>query len=99
MGESLLFELHVGVQVDLGGICRFMAEPEGDHAQVHTTPEEIHGGRVPQSVWRYRFLCERRAGLPCGGVMPNDKSLESIGTEVRAARIGEDGIEWLASAL
>jgi len=55
MGKGLLLEPHIGMQVDLGCFRRFMAEPESDHAQIHTVPEQVHGCRVPQGVWRYRL--------------------------------------------
>lgn len=47
MGKGLLLQSHVGMQIDLGCLSRFMAEPEGYHAQIHTPPEQIHGYRVP----------------------------------------------------
>ena len=55
MGKGLLLELHVGVQVDLSRLRRFVAKPESDHAQVHTAPEQVHGCRVPQGVGCYRL--------------------------------------------
>jgi hypothetical protein len=41
------------VQIDLGSLCRFMAEPESDHTEVHTATEQGHGGRVPKGVGRH----------------------------------------------
>ena len=34
--KGFLLEAHVGMQVDLGRLYRFVAEPEGDHATVHS---------------------------------------------------------------
>jgi hypothetical protein len=46
----LLFEGHVGLQVDLRGGDRFVAEPQGDDGDVDPGVQQCHGGGVPQDV-------------------------------------------------
>ena len=40
MRERTFLELHVGMQINLGRLCRFVAEPKSDHAQIHPTTQE-----------------------------------------------------------
>ena len=80
MCKSLLLESHIGMQIDLSCLRRFMAKPESDHAQIHTTLEQVHGCGVAQSVGCYRLACKRRAGLTCSGGMSGYEALEGIGT-------------------
>jgi hypothetical protein len=51
-GQNALFELEVGVDVDLCGGNTFVAESEGDDSDVEAYVQESHGGRVPQHVRR-----------------------------------------------
>ncbi len=47
MHECAFLELHVGMQVYLGRLRRFMTESKSNHAQIHSTPQQTHGRRVP----------------------------------------------------
>jgi len=58
MRESLLFELHVSMQVDLRGLRRLVTKPEGDYAQINTAPQKIHGRRVAERVGRHGLSAE-----------------------------------------
>jgi (p)ppGpp synthase/HD superfamily hydrolase len=53
MCERAFLQLHVGMQIDLGRLRRFVAEPKSNDAQIHTTMQQGHGSRVPQRVRRY----------------------------------------------
>lgn len=53
MSEGSLFQLHVGVQVDLGRFRRFVAQPESNDAEVDASMKQRHSGRVAQGVWGY----------------------------------------------
>ena len=46
MGKGAILELHVGVEVDLGGFGRFVAQPEGNDGEVHPARQKVHGRRV-----------------------------------------------------
>ena len=55
VGQGSLFELHVGVQVNLSSLGGFMAEPKSDHTQIHAAVEHGHGCAVSKGVWRDCF--------------------------------------------
>ena len=58
MCERAFLQLHVGMQVDLGCFGRLVTEPECDYGQVHSTSQQIHGGRVPKRMRRNAFRPE-----------------------------------------
>lgn len=97
MGKGSLFELHIGVEVDLRRFSRFMAEPKSDHAEVHTPPQQRHGDAVSQGMWRDLFRPERRAGLPRDSDMTCNQSLYCIGAETPALGVGKDGVVCLCT--
>ncbi len=96
MCECAFLELHVGMQINLGCLRRFVTEPESDHAQVHTAPEQVHGCRVSQRVRRHGLGYERGTGLTRGSSMPRHEPLKCIGAKTPTARTGENGIAWLS---
>ena len=59
MSECSLLELHVSVQVDLGRLGRFMAEPKCDDAEIHAAVEQGHGGRMSKRVRLHLLMNER----------------------------------------
>jgi hypothetical protein len=38
------------MQMDLGRLRRFVAEPKSNDAQIHTTMQQGHGSRVPEGI-------------------------------------------------
>src|SRR5450759_3733046 len=58
MRQRPLFEPHVGMEVDLGRLRRFVTEPECDHRQVDATLQEGHGCGVTERVWADRLCLE-----------------------------------------
>jgi len=46
MPERLLFESHVGMKVDLRGLRRLVAEPQGDHREVNAPTQKLHSHGV-----------------------------------------------------
>jgi len=62
VSHGALFELHVGMQVNLCRFGGFVTEPEGDDAQIHSAPEQRHGSRVAQRVRLDVLRGERGAG-------------------------------------
>src|SRR5690348_2918810 len=59
-GEGLFFDAHVGVQVDLGGLGVFVAEPQGDNRSVDAGFQQCHGGGVPERVRGDVLVLDRR---------------------------------------
>jgi hypothetical protein len=59
MSECAFLELHVGVQINLGRLCRFVAKPKSDHTKIYTATEEGHGGCMAQGVRRNRLRHQR----------------------------------------
>ena len=42
LGQGLLFEFEIGVQIDLGGFHGFVAQPKSDDRSVDSMLEQIH---------------------------------------------------------
>ena len=59
--RQVRFEIHMRCR------CALVAEPQGDHADIHPRLEKVHRGRVPDRVRRYRAAGELRAGRGSGG--------------------------------
>jgi hypothetical protein len=92
MRECAFLESHIGMQVNLGRLRRFVTEPKSYHAQIHSTLQQTHGRRVPQRVRRHGFFLERGAGLACSCGMARDEPLKCVSAEMAAARTGKDGV-------
>ena len=99
MRESLFFHLHVCVKVDPRRLHRLVTEPQSDYARVHAAAQKGHGGCVPQRMRRHGFAYERRARPTRGHGMPDNESLQGIGTERSTTGAGEKRIERVAALL
>ena len=51
-GQGLLFQFQTGMEIALGRLHRFMAEPQGNHRAVHAVLEELHRGSMAQDMGR-----------------------------------------------
>ena len=49
-GQSLLFQCEVGIEIDLGGFDRLMAEPKRDHRSIYAALQQFHGSGVAKHV-------------------------------------------------
>ena len=85
MAEGALFQPHVGVEVDLRRLYRFVAKPQCNHRTVNSSPQEIHRGGVPQRVRRDQSADERRAVRAGRGDMTGNKRLQGVGAEEASA--------------
>ena len=56
--EGTLLQLHVGVQVDGGGLRRLVSEPESDHGLAGAVMEQVHGQRVPKHMRGDALACQ-----------------------------------------
>ena len=54
------------MQVDVGCLDRFVAEPQGDDRGVNTGVQQAHRGGVPEHVWGDVLAVQGRADA-CGG--------------------------------
>src|ERR1700724_946575 len=63
LGQDLLFQGKVGVQIDLGSFHRLMPQPERDHGAIYTSLQELHCGTVPKHVRRNAFVLQCGASL------------------------------------
>ena len=51
--QGAFFEQQVRVRVHLGRFYGLVAEPEGDHGNVHASVQESHGAGMSQHVGGY----------------------------------------------
>src|SRR3990172_11572557 len=58
-----------------------MPQPEGDDRSVDAMTQELHGGAVPQHMWRHRLGLQRRALLRSRVGMPGDELFDRVATE------------------
>lgn len=79
--ECACLEPHVGMQVDLCRLRRFVTEPERDHAKVYTMLQQAHRRRVPKRVGRYGFFLERGARPTRDFDVARHKPLKGIGAK------------------
>jgi len=47
--------------VAVGGLDTLMTEPECDYSRIYPGLEQMHGGGVPNHVWRYPLISEAGA--------------------------------------
>jgi hypothetical protein len=50
-GQRFRLHLQVDLRIDVGSPLRHVAQPAADRIDVHTRPEQMRGGRVPNDVW------------------------------------------------
>ena len=73
MRESLFFDAHVRVKVDLRRFHRLVSKPQSDYARVYAAVQKRHGCGVPQRMRGYGFPYERRARpTRCHAVSDNE---------------------------
>jgi len=84
------------VQVDLGGLDAFVAEPECDHGDVDTAVEQLHGRGVPQDMWGEVLVVQRRAVPGRGGGVFGEQPGDRVGAQWSASTSREHRIGWAA---
>ena len=99
LGESLLFEFKISMEIHLGGLRRFMAKPKGDYRAVYAVLKELHGGRVTEHMGCDALLFEGRTVLPGSFRMFCQKVLDSFRTQRMASCVGKHGIRGPSVAL
>ena len=86
--EGSLFHAKVGVEVGLGGLGGFVAEPEGDGGDVDPGVEHAHRGRMPQCVRGDILAGQARACHGCRlGVNP-DSGRDRVGADRCGVALG-----------
>jgi hypothetical protein len=90
MGECAFLDPHVGMQVHLGRLGGFMAQPQRDDREVDAVPEQGHRGGVPQRMRGHLLGLQRRTRSRRGGGVAGDQPLHAIGGECpRSLRTAE----------
>ena len=84
------------MQVDLGGLDAFVAEPERDHGDVDTAVEQLHGRGVPQDMWGEVLVVQRRAAPGRGGGVFGEQPGDRVGAQWSASTGREHRIGWAA---
>jgi len=83
--EGAFLQPHVGVEVDLRRLYRFVAKPERNHRKVDSSPQEIHRGGVAQRMRRDQSAYERGAVRAGRGDMTGNERLEGVGAQEASA--------------
>ena len=99
MGECSLLDLHVRMQINLGGFHRFMSEPESNDAYIHASSEKSHRGCVAQSMRSDLFANERWTRLPGVDRVFRYETLQCICTQSATARTRKDRITRFSGLL
>jgi hypothetical protein len=96
--DRFLFELVVGVLVDVGGLDAFVAEPQGDRCDVDVFGLQEHRVGVSEDVWADALGVERGA-LGCGrmGVF-GEEQRDGLSSEWLSLPGGEQWVFGLALA-
>ena len=79
------------MQVDLGGLDAFVAEPERDHGDVGTAVEQLHGRGVPQDMRGEVLVVQRRAAPGGGGGVFGERPATASVLNGRPRRVGNTG--------
>jgi len=58
--ECHLFHCKTGFQEDMRCAWILVPEPKRDHGKVEAGLQQVHCGRRPEGMWRYRFRHDRR---------------------------------------
>ena len=97
LGEDLLFQRQVSVEVDLGGVDGLVPQPERDHGLLHAGVQQVHRRGVPQAVERDVFLLEGGAALAGDRDVLFQKTINTVGAQSSAAdaREHELALVWI----
>ena len=97
--ERFFLQLHVGMQIDLGGLDRFVSKPESNHGTVDPILEKVHGSGMPQRVWAY-VLPLKGLAFVCGdGDVFLHQAFNGIAAELSASDAEEKRIVRAAMPL
>lgn len=77
------------VQISLGRLNRFMAEPQRDHRAVDARLQQLHGRATPQHVRRHPLRLQRREAFGDDLHILRQQRLDAVGTESPTVHIGE----------
>ena len=58
LGQRLLLELHVRLQVHGCGLDQFVAQPQRDDGAVGAVVEQVHRKGMTEHMWRDAFTCQ-----------------------------------------
>lgn len=92
LGQELLLQGEVGIQIYPSCLDRFVPKPEGDYRGFHTSVEQIHGHGVAQAVEGNSFLAQGRTGLARDCEVLVQEMLDRIGAQSATSGTREDQI-------
>src|SRR5258705_1598441 len=90
MGERLLLESHVGVEIHLVRLQGLVAEPERNDAAVHALSQHLHRGRVAQRMGSDLLFGKRGAACGRRRDMFAHEPLQGVRAETTTVGAGED---------
>src|SRR4029079_16354862 len=73
-----------------------VAEPEGDHGDVDTAVEQLHGRGVPQDMRGEVLVVQRLAALGRGGGVFGEQPGDRVGAQWSGSASREHRIGWAA---
>ncbi len=88
--QDFFFQGEIRVQIDLGGLHGFVAQPDRNERAVDTGLEQFHCRGVAEHMRCDPLLDERGAGCACRFDMPCDQVLSGIGAEPIPTSIWEE---------
>jgi len=96
--ERFFLQLHVGMQIDLGGLDRFVSKPESNHGTVNPILEKVHCSGMSKRVWAYVLPLEGLAFFGGDGDVFLHQAFNGIAAELSASDACKKRIVWPAMA-
>jgi hypothetical protein len=90
--QRLLFQPHVGVDINLCSLYGLMSKPERYYGLVDAVMEQFHRCAMSQGMRRYAFAREARTYLGCREAMLAHQMFKCITAELLAPDRGKQGL-------
>ena len=91
-GERFLLHCQCCLHVDLGGLDRFVAEPECDHRTIHVGLQELHGRGMAQPVDGYSSMFQRRTSRRGPDAVFVQQVLNAMDSQPFALGVGKEHV-------
>src|SRR6516165_1670203 len=88
--ECRFLQGQVSVKVDLSRVHRLVPEPERDDGGIHAGSEQLHGGAVPQDMWRDALAPESRTAHGSELRILAHQVLHAVGAQASAASVRKE---------
>ena len=87
------------MQIDLGGLDRFMSEPESNYGAIYAVLEKVHGSGMSKRVRAHVLPPEGLAFVCSNGDVFLHQAFNGIAAELSASDAGKERIVGAALAL